>query len=60
MADPIHLLEKHLPEIIFDRKTFFRIYICPKLHLPERTLSRKYICQNMHLTEVHLPERTID
>ena len=50
--DPIHLPEKHLPEITFPRKTLGRNYIIPNIHFPERAFSRNYISLNIHLPEI--------
>ena len=51
-ADPIHLPEKHLPEITFPQKTLGRNYIIPNIHFPERAFSRNYISLNIHLPEI--------
>ena len=50
--DPIHLPEKHLPEITFPRKTLGRNYIIPNIHFPERAFSKNYISLNIHLPEI--------
>ena len=52
IMDPIHLPEKHLPEITFPRKTLGQNYIIPNTHFPERALSRNYISLNIHLPEI--------
>ena len=51
---PIHLPEKHLPEITFPRKTLGRNYITPNIHFPERAFSKNYISLNVHFPEITL------
>ena len=52
--DPIHLPEKHLPEITFPRKTLGRNYFIPNTHFPERAFSRNYTFLNVHFPEFTL------
>ena len=64
LSDPIHLSEKHLPEITFPRKSLGRNYINSNghslnVHLPEITFSRtlhaltkNYISPKAHLAEI--------
>ena len=50
-SDPVYLLEKHLRERTFPRKTLGQMDIILNVHCPQRTLSRMYIWPNGHFPE---------